>query len=140
MEPKRIILHHSLTEDGETVSWGAIRRYHVETMGWRDIGYHFGIEKIGGRYETLLGRMPGSIGAHTQGYNHDSLGICLVGNFDVLAPPREQWRAAVDLVRWLSAVYKIQPENIYGHRNFAPKTCPGTLFDMTAFRADVMKG
>ena len=56
MTPRRIIIHHSATKDGRTFSWSAIRRYHVHTLGWTDIGYHAGIELIGDDFECLFGR------------------------------------------------------------------------------------
>jgi N-acetylmuramoyl-L-alanine amidase len=135
MKPKYIILHHSLTKDGRTVSWDAIRRYHTQRMQWRDIGYHFGIERVGKRYEILLGRMMNEVGAHCRGMNRDSLGICFVGNFDNVPPPIEQWDLGLKLARALMEILQISQENIRGHREFAPyKSCPGERFDLDAFR------
>lgn len=139
MKPAKIILHHSLTADGQTVSWGAIRKYHKETNGWKDIGYHFGIERVNDDYEIFMGRYMNEQGAHTQGQNHDSLGICLVGNFDLAAPPDAQWRVGLRLVRSLCELCRIPHSEVHGHREYAPKSCPGRLFDMAKFRRELGK-
>ena len=138
MKPQYIILHHSLTKDGKTVSWGAIRNYHVNHLGWRDIGYHLGIELIGGQYEILMGRMLNDTGAHCRGMNTKSIGICFVGNFDIEQPPLEQWWKGVKLARSLMEIFDIPAENVKGHTDFSPKTCPGKLFDLDKFREDLI--
>lgn len=133
--PKFIIIHHSLTEDGQTVSWGAIRRYHTAVQGWRDIGYHYGIELVGDYYEVILGRFPDENGAHCLGANDKSLGICCVGNFDLAPPPDRQWQLCLQLVREIMQIYNIAPGNVFGHREWAEgRTCPGTHWDMGLFR------
>lgn len=140
MKPNKIILHHSATKDGLTVSWNAIRRYHMIECAWSDIGYHFGIELMAdpgdpaGSYEILMGRMPDKNGAHTKEQNQQSIGVCFVGNFDDAPPPDAQWKKGVELVAWLCFEYDIAPLEVYPHSRFANKTCPGKKFDINRFR------
>ena len=132
-KPKRIFCHHSLTKDSSTVSWGAIRRYHTDFLKWSNIGYHAGIELVRSGnelyYEVLMGRMWDVQGAHCKGENHDSLGICLIGNFDHHKPPDAQYEAAGRIISLWMKLYGIKLKDIYGHRDFSIKTCPGKLFD-----------
>ena len=164
MRPEAIVLHHSATKDGTTVSWEAIRRYHTSyklagniidpaqvhalvaagmpvEKPWSDIGYHFGIELIGDRYQILTGRMMTVTGAHCtqQQMNRRALGICFVGNFDLAPVPVEQLALGMRLVRSLMDLLNIGLGGVYGHRELATyKSCPGRLFDLKQFRTDLM--
>lgn len=139
IKPEYIMLHHSLTKDSGTVSWDAIRRYHKVNLGWRDIGYHFGIELIGDHYEILTGRMMNESGTHCREdrMNYKSLGICFIGNYDKVGVPIEMWNLGVRLVASLCAILGISSERIYPHSLLADKTCPGKLFDVDGFVQDV---
>ena len=132
-KPKRIFCHHSFTKDTTTVSWGAIRKYHMETLHWSDIGYHAGIELVRSGnelyYEILMGRMWDRQGAHCRGQNHDSLGLCLIGNFDNFKPPDAQLEAAGRIISLWMKLYDIKWEDVYPHNQFSSKSCPGALFN-----------
>ena len=98
-------------------------------------GYHFGIERVGKRYEILCGRMMNEDGAHCIGLNGRSIGVCFIGNFDNVPPPCEQWDFGVRLVKSLISVFRVPVGNVRGHRAFASwKSCPGLRFDMDLFR------
>ena len=137
MKPKFIIIHNSATKDSGSVSWAAIRRYHVETNGWSAIGYHFGIERVGDHFEVLLGRMGDIEGAHCRagGMNGKSLGVCCVGDFDHQAPPQAQIDKLVNLVRYLMYIHNIPKENVKRHADYEhTKSCPGIMFPWKEFK------
>lgn len=126
------MVHHSLTKDSETVSWPAIRRYHIQTMGMKDVGYHFGVELTGTDYEALIGRSleVNGAGCPQGGMNEKAIHVCLIGNFDKAPPPPQQLEVFRDRI-WtpMSDLFKIPPGNIVFHREFAPwKSCPGSAF------------
>jgi len=158
---KRIIVHHSLTPDGPTLSWRAIYAFHTswayngtiiteararELLAagesvkhpWLDIGYHAGCELVGTAYECLYGRPTTMAGAHTQGYNSDSLGFCFVGNYDLEEPHPEMLAVAARrvLAPWCDH-FRIPVEEIHGHREYASKTCPGKLFNLDELKFHV---
>lgn len=138
-KPESIIIHHSLTKDSDTLSWGPIRSYHISKK-YDDIGYHYGIELVRDGHEILSGRMPDNEGAHcvAHGYNKKSIGICLVGNFDKEAPPPEQIEKLVELVLFLMRNYDIDSSQVVGHGEIDKRrTCPGKLFSMHNLRLEI---
>jgi len=134
-----IVIHHSLTPDGQTVSWNAIRKFHMTDPAYlfTDIGYHFGVELIGDYYEVLVGRDLDKVGAHCkeQGMNSKGIGICAIGNYDLITPPALLWARMLRLVKALQTEFSIPTPRVIGHREAgAPKSCPGNLWDMNGFR------
>ena len=145
MKKQWIIVHHSATPDGQTFSWGAIRRFHIQDRGWRDIGYHLGTELVGDSYENVLGRDWDDHGAHCPDgmMNAIGLGWCIVGNFDILRPDPKLWGHVIKTAKYLTRFLKIAPENVMGHMEaqsrwgHVTKTCPGKMFDMDRLRKEI---
>lgn len=117
---RTVIVHHSALAYYHGPQ--AIQRLHMRQRGWADIGYHFLIDGLGQLYE---GRLLNIRGAHTGGFNTGSVGVCLLGNFDVVVPATAQLetlRALADYVREAFTV-----THMAGHRDFQPEatSCPG---------------
>jgi hypothetical protein len=105
---------------------------------WSDIGYHYGLELINDEYEILLGRMGDRRGAHCIGMNQKSLGVMFCGDFTHKAPSPELWSMGIKLIHSLKRIYNISAKNVIGHREHAAnQTCPGGMFDLGHFRADL---
>lgn len=132
-----IMIHHSLTKDSGTVSWGAIDRYHTENLGMDEIGYHFGLELVGEYHRICVGRTLAKHGAHCPPMNRKAIGVCVVGNYDITKVKFEQYWWLAILCRWLISEFKIPLENIVEHKDYASKSCPGKLFDIDKLKKQI---
>jgi N-acetyl-anhydromuramyl-L-alanine amidase AmpD len=99
--------------------------------GWVANGYEFGLERHNDDYIYCIGRGLNIPGAHTRGMNDKAIGICLVGNYDIIEPdPAQYWMLAV-LCRNLIRDFSIPMENLKLHREYNKnKSCPGKLFNL----------
>lgn len=105
-----------------------IQTFHIE-CDFDDIGYNF---LIGGDNSIYIGRSWTYVGAHTKGYNVDSICFAFIGTFNTVVPPKRQLEAAQKMIsegiklKKLSADYKL-----YGHRQFMETASPGkALFEI----------
>ncbi len=104
-----------------------IRRWHVQERGWRDIGYHWVIDRDGA---VAPGRPETEIGAHVEGHNRGTIGICLLGGYGAKADDlfeknysKAQANAVVRVIAEVTARAAVQC--VTGHNDYAPKACPG---------------
>lgn len=134
-KPEYIIIHHSATTQGDAETF---RKAH-KAKGWKDIGYHYviGNGTGSGDGEVETGRAETEEGAHAKGYNTKSIGVCLVGNFDVTKPTAAQWVSLKSLCRAIMARYNIPPLGILGHGEVAATNCPGKYMDVSKLIVEV---
>lgn len=151
-----IVIHCSATANGvpltangetpiETIDrWHRVRKFertHDARVRFNpnltSIGYHYVVYVTG---DVAPGRALAEAGAHAQGHNANSIGICMVG---MDAYTLSQWSALRAVVEALTKLY---PEaRVCGHRDLSPdldgdgviqqrewtKTCPG--FDVSTW-------
>ena len=121
---KEIIVHCTATPEGRIETVQSIRNMH-KAKGWSDIGYHY---LIGLNGECWEGRNVNLIGAHCEGHNSNSIGVCYVGGVDkkMQAKDTRTEKQKDALVALLKDLRKLYPKaKIYGHHDFNKgKSCP----------------
>lgn len=138
---KYIVIHHSSTQNGNAKIFD---HYQREEKKIRDgLIYHFvigngsksgnGEIEVGERWHKKMA------GPHCLDpkMNEQSIGICLVGDFEKTKPTKTQINALVDLLKKLQKDFQIPKENIIG-RNEVDKgktDSPGKNFSITEIRA-----
>lgn len=120
----QLIIHCAATNPEQDIGVEEIRDWHVNGNGWSDIGYHHVIRRAG----TLEdGRPLEQVGAHCQGQNKGSIGVCMVGGVNMSGKPeanftQEQWKQLRRYVMIFKAEYP--KATIHGHNEYANKACP----------------
>ncbi|WP_371097989.1 peptidoglycan recognition protein family protein [Streptomyces sanglieri] len=150
---KAAFIHHSATGNNYKCSQApsvlrGIYRYHVKSSGWRDIGYNFAVDKCGNIYEGRAGGVTKAVlGAHTLGFNANSMGIAVLGTFTKSNPPAAAVTAVAKLTAWKLGLFGANPRGkvtlvsggsnkykkgkkvklnvISGHRDGFATECPG---------------
>jgi len=113
-----ITIHH--TAGPETASLESIAQFHVEKRGWPAIAYHIAINQEGDIH--FLNDIEERT-YHDSGENITSIGIVLIGNFEIVAPS-ENMLGAVKLVTE-SLCKALTIKSIRAHRDTSPTLCPG---------------
>lgn len=128
---KYIAIHHSASISG---SAEAFANYHVNSLGWPTIGYHYVIDKQGIIYwcndlET--------ISYHVGNSNSAAVGICMIGDFTKEKPTPAQYQAALMLTKMLMDELNISSRNVLGHREFPNNSTSCPAINMNQFRNDL---
>ncbi|XP_026476995.1 peptidoglycan-recognition protein LB-like [Ctenocephalides felis] len=126
-----VIIHHSVSPgpcggSGQATCASAMKsmqNYHQQTNGWADIGYSFA---VGGDGKIYQGRGWKVVGAHAPGYNFNSVGICLIGNWSDKLPSQAMLTAVKNLISCGVAEGHLKKDYVLlGHRQAVSTECPG---------------
>jgi hypothetical protein len=126
-----------------------IYQFHTQTNGWCDIGYNFVIDRYGQIFEGRFGGIDRPvIGAHAAGFNTESTGVAVLGEFTSSSLPPEGYGALKSLLAWKLSIHDVNPNGqvtvtagagsskyspgsnvtihtISGHRDVGSTSCPG---------------
>ncbi|MBV8984941.1 MAG: peptidoglycan recognition protein [Acidimicrobiia bacterium] len=127
----------------------SIQAYHMDSNGWDDIGYNFLVDRFGGVWEGRAGGVDRPVvGAHTLGFNTNSTGIAVIGDFTSAQAPPVAIDSAAQLIGWKLGLSGVDPagttvmtsgdsgsrwpqgtpvrlNDVSGHRDANYTDCPG---------------
>ena len=120
----KIIVHCTATPEGREVSLSEIRGWHRQ-RGFADVGYHF-VVGLDGQVHT--GRPVEAVGAHCEGRNQTSIGVCYVGGVANDGKTPKDTRTAAQKTALEKLVRELKERfpgcTVHGHCEFSNKACP----------------
>lgn len=114
-----VVVHHAAAKSAGVET---INQWH-NGNGWNGIGYHYYIRKDGSVYR---GRPEWALGAHAQGSNDRSIGVCCEGDYMIEIMPDAQMASLKALLRDIMGRYgKLA---LRRHKDVCSTDCPGDRF------------
>ncbi len=100
------MLHHTAQSNAYTCDEApsiinSIYTYDVKTLGWKDLGYNFVVDKCGTVYEGRKGGVDlPVVGAHAYGFNSQTTGIAVLGTYTDSVPSQAAMTSVARLAAW----------------------------------------
>jgi len=151
------VVHHTDNSNSYAASDSAsivrgIYYFHTHTNGWCDIGYNFLVDAYGQVFEGRWGGITSAvIGAHAGGFNTNSTGVAVIGNFASTPFPGPAYGALRSLLAWKLGYHHVNANTVIqvvagafdgskypagqtvnvrtvsGHRDVDQTDCPGDV-------------
>jgi uncharacterized protein with LGFP repeats len=85
--------------------------YHVKSLGWSDIGYNFLVDRFGNVYEGRAGGVTRPVlGAHAGGFNSNTVGVAIIGNFQTENPTAASLHGLQRVLAWKLRMHGVNPQ------------------------------
>lgn len=103
---KGIFLHHTAGTNNYTKAQAAqqvrgMYVYHTRTLGWSDLGYNAVVDKYGQIFEGRKGGLEKNVtGAHSLGFNRESFGVSVMGDYSSRSLPSAAIESVSKIVAW----------------------------------------
>ncbi|MGP2436069.1 N-acetylmuramoyl-L-alanine amidase [Streptomyces sp. JW3] len=114
---KSVFVHHTAGTNNYSCADSAalvrgIYAYHVQTNGWKDLGYNFLVDKCGTVFEGRKGGIDQPVlGAHTYGWNRESAGIAVLGDYTSTGASAATLTAVARVAAWKLGQYGADPSS-----------------------------
>ncbi|MGW6287991.1 peptidoglycan recognition protein family protein [Streptomyces sp. NPDC055107] len=112
---KAVFVHHTAQTNAYSCADSAaivrgLHTYHVESNGWKDLGYNFIVDKCGTVFEGRKGGVDRPVmGAHTYGFNRDTAGIAVIGMYTDTKAATAATTAVARVAAWKLGQYRGDP-------------------------------
>jgi len=152
---KLAVVHHSASSNDYSPAevpgvLRSIQAYHMDGRGWSDIAYNFVVDKYGGVWEGRGGGISNPvIGAHAMGFNTNSVGVMMLGDYTNATPSATALESVSRVIGWKLALFNVDPAGrvsftslgstsipagvtvdiprVVGHQNVGATGCPGSI-------------